>query len=130
MKPPSRPVVEISTATLERFDALIDVRSPAEYAEDHIPGAVSAPVLDNEERARVGTVYKQDSPFEAKKLGAALLSRNIARHLEERFAGMPRQWKPLVYCWRGGKRSGAFAHVMREIGWDAWSIEGGYNEWE
>jgi len=83
-------------------------------------------VLDNEERARVGTLYKQVSPFDAKKLGAALVSRNIARHIEERFAALPREWKPLVYCWRGGKRSGALAHVLREIGWDAWSIEGGY----
>src|SRR5471030_2827807 len=116
----------MSAGLLAQFDAVIDVRSPAEYAEDHVPGAISAPVLDNEERARVGTMYKQVSPFDAKKLGAALVSRNIARHIEERFASMPREWKPLVYCWRGGKRSGALAHVLREIGWDAWSIEGGY----
>ncbi len=116
----------MSAETLAAFDAVIDVRSPAEYAEDHIPGAISAPVLDNEERARVGTIYKQVSPFDAKKLGAALVSKNIARHLEERFSAMPREWKPLIYCWRGGKRSGAMAHVLREIGWDAWSIEGGY----
>ena len=116
----------MSAGLLAGFDAVIDVRSPAEYAEDHVPGALSAPVLDNEERARVGTLYKQVSPFDAKKLGAALVSRNIAHHIEERFASMPRAWKPLVYCWRGGKRSGAMAHVLREIGWDAWSIEGGY----
>ena len=116
----------MSAGLLAEFDAVIDVRSPAEYAEDHVPGALSAPVLDNEERASVGTMYKQVSPFDAKKLGAALVSRNIARHVEERFAAMPREWKPLVYCWRGGRRSGALAHVLREIGWDAWSIEGGY----
>ena len=116
----------MSAEALATFDAIIDVRSPAEYAEDHVPGALSAPVLDNEERARVGTLYKQVSPFDAKKLGAALVSKNIARHIETLFASMPRQCKPLVYCWRGGKRSGAMAHVLREIGWDAWSIEGGY----
>ena len=126
MKPAPKPVVTISTEALAAFDAVIDVRSPAEFAEDHVPGAISAPVLDNEERARVGTMYKQVSPFDAKKLGAALVSKNIARHLETLFASMPRQWKPLVYCWRGGKRSGAMAHVLREIGWDAWSIDGGY----
>ncbi len=126
MKPPAKPVVAISAEILGRFDAIIDVRSPAEYAEDHVPGAISAPVLDNEERARVGTLYKQVSPFDAKKLGAALVAKNIARHIEERFAAMPRDWKPLVYCWRGGKRSGAMAHILREIGWDAWSVEGGY----
>lgn len=116
----------MSAEALAGFDAVIDVRSPAEFAEDHVPGAISAPVLDNEERARVGTLYKQVSPFDAKKLGAALVAKNIARHIEERFSAMPRAWRPLVYCWRGGKRSGAMAHILREIGWDAWSIEGGY----
>ena len=126
MKPAPKPVVTICAETLAAFDAVIDVRSPAEFAEDHVPGAISAPVLSNVERAQVGTLYKQVSAFDAKKLGAALVSKNIARHIETRFASMPRQWKPLVYCWRGGKRSGAMAHVLREIGWDAWSIEGGY----
>ncbi len=111
---------------LREFDAVIDVRSPAEFSEDHVPGAISCPVLEDTERARVGTLYKQVSPFDAKKLGAALVAKNIARHIEERFINMPREWKPLVYCWRGGKRSGAMAHILREIGWDAWSIEGGY----
>jgi tRNA 2-selenouridine synthase len=109
-----------------RFDTLIDARTPAEYAEDHIPGAVSAPVLDDAQRAEVGTLYKQVSPFDAKKLGAALVSRNVARHVETLFAGKDRGWRPLVYCWRGGKRSGAMAHVLREIGWDAKTLEGGY----
>jgi tRNA 2-selenouridine synthase len=110
----------------KRFDAVIDVRSPAEYAEDHIPGAISAPVLDDAERAEVGTLYKQVSPFDAKKAGASLISRNIARHVEELFRDKGKTWRPLVYCWRGGKRSGAMAHVMREIGWNAETLEGGY----
>ncbi len=116
----------MSAETLAGFDAIIDVRSPGEYAEDHVPGAISAPVLDNEERARVGTLYKQVSPFDAKKLGAALVAKNIAHHIQDKFSAMPRTWRPLVYCWRGGKRSGAMAHILREIGWDAWGIEGGY----
>jgi len=111
---------------MDRFDEVIDVRSPSEYALDHIPGAVNCPVLDDDERARIGTLYKQVSPFEAKKLGAALVSRNIARHIEGRFASRGHEWKPLVYCWRGGKRSGALAHVLREIGWHAATLEGGY----
>ena len=126
MKPAPKPLVPVSAEVLAGFDTIIDVRSPAEYAEDHVPGAISAPVLDNEERARVGTLYKQVSPFDAKKLGAALVAKNIARHIEEQFAGKPRDWRPLVYCWRGGKRSGAMAHILREIGWDAWGVEGGY----
>jgi tRNA 2-selenouridine synthase len=107
------------------YDDIIDCRSPAEFAEDHIPGAVSAPVLDDAERAAVGTLYK-GSPFEAKKLGAALVAKNVARHVETLFSGKARGWRPLVYCWRGGKRSGAMAHILREIGWDAQTLPGGY----
>jgi tRNA 2-selenouridine synthase len=110
----------------KQFDTIIDVRSPAEYAEDHIPGAISAPVLDDAERAQVGTLYKQVSAFEAKKLGAALLAKNAAHHIQEVFQNKPKSWHPLVYCWRGGKRSGAMAHILREIGWNADTLEGGY----
>jgi len=118
--------IPIDAAVLARFDSIIDVRSPSEFAEDHVPGAVSAPVLDDAERSRVGTVYKQVSTFDAKKIGAALVAQNIARHVETLFADKPRGWRPLVYCWRGGKRSAAMAHVLREIGWDAVTLEGGY----
>ncbi|MCX7673751.1 MAG: tRNA 2-selenouridine(34) synthase MnmH [Thiobacillaceae bacterium] len=111
---------------LDAYDELIDARSPAEYAEDHIPGAVNLPVLDDAERARVGTLYKQHSPFMAKKVGAALVARNIARHLETHLADRPRDYRPLVYCWRGGNRSGAMVTVLRAVGWDAAQLEGGY----
>lgn len=111
------------------FDEIIDVRSPAEFAEDHMPGAVNCPVLSDEERARVGTIYKQESPFAAKKLGAALVARHIAEHIEGRFLDKPRDWKPLIYCWRGGKRSGAMTHVLRQIGWHACALEGGYKSY-
>jgi tRNA 2-selenouridine synthase len=110
----------------KNFDTLIDARTPAEYALDHIPGAVSAPVLSDAERAEVGTLYKQVSPFEAKKLGAALIAQNVARHVETLFRGKDSNRRPLVYSWRGGKRSGAMAHILREIGWDARTLEGGY----
>jgi tRNA 2-selenouridine synthase len=111
---------------IDLFDEVIDVRSPAEFAEDHVPRAASFPVLDDAERARIGTLYKQVSPFDSKKLGAALVSRNIARHLEASFAQRDKGWRPLVYCWRGGKRSGAMTHVLREIGWQAAQLDGGY----
>ena len=114
------------TSELDRFDLVIDVRSPAEFALDHIPGAVNFPVLNNEERAQIGTLYKQVSPFAAKKLGAALVSRNIADHLEQHLLEMPREWRPLIYCWRGGERSGAFTHILNRIGWKAMQLEGGY----
>ena len=118
-----------TVAQVAEFDAVIDARSPGEFAEDHLPGAISLPVLNDEERARVGTLYTQVSVFEAKKLGAALVSKNIARHIEQHLLDKPKSWRPLVYCWRGGQRSGAFTHILREIGWDAHRIQGGYKSW-
>jgi len=114
---------------LGRFDALIDVRSPSEFAEDHIPGAINCPVLDDEERIRVGTLYKQVNAFEAKKVGAAIVARNIGKHIDAQFIDKPRDWKPLIYCWRGGNRSGAMAHVFARIGWPAIQLDGGYREY-
>ncbi len=126
MRPVVRTSIAVDSNAFLEFDTIIDTRSPAEFAEDHVPGAISCPVLDNEERARVGTLYKQVSPFEAKKIGAALVARNISFHIENLFKQKPKTWKPLVYCWRGGKRSGAMGHILREIGWDAKTLEGGY----
>ena len=111
---------------LRYFDAILDARSPCEFAEDHLPGAINVPVLDDEERALVGTIYKQQSAFEAKRSGAPIVSRNIARHIETLFADKPRDWHPLVYCWRGGGRSGSLNHVLRHVGWNAVRLEGGY----
>ncbi|MDP3537883.1 MAG: tRNA 2-selenouridine(34) synthase MnmH [Azonexus sp.] len=121
----SRPTI----ADLATYDEIIDVRSPAEFAEDHIPGAINCPVLDDAQRAEVGTIYKQVSPFEAKKIGAAMVSENIARHLRERFLDRPKTWKPLIYCWRGGDRSGSMTTVFRAIGWHAGQLDGGYKAW-
>jgi len=120
--------IEITQA-FHGFDDILDVRSPAEYADDHFPGAINVPVLNDAERAHIGTVYKQVSPFEARKQGAALISRNIARHVEELFIKRPIQWRPLVYCWRGGMRSGAMAHVLAQIGWKTAQLEGGYKSY-
>ena len=116
----------VTVAQLADFDETIDVRSPSEFAADHIPGAINCAVLNDQERARVGTVYKQVSAFDAKKLGAALVSRNIAHHLDATFALRPRTWRPLVYCWRGGSRSAALAHVLQQVGWRAGCLDGGY----
>ncbi|MGH8682713.1 MAG: tRNA 2-selenouridine(34) synthase MnmH [Burkholderiales bacterium] len=116
----------ISVREIDLFGEVIDVRSPSEFAEDHVPRAANHPVLDDAERAEVGTMYKQISPFDSKKRGAALVARNIARHLEQTFVQRDRSWRPLVYCWRGGERSGAMVHVLRKIGWQAAQLQGGY----
>ena len=128
MQPKNPHILDIAQFAQARnqFDAIIDVRSAAEFALDHIPGSINYPVLNNEERAKIGTLYKQVSPFAAKKLGAAIVSRNIAQHLEQSMLDHPREWRPLIYCWRGGERSGAFTHVLNRIGWKAMQLEGGY----
>ncbi len=113
-------------AQLDRFSTVIDARSEGEYAEDHLPGAHNWPSLNNEERRVIGTLYKQVSPFEAQKRGAALVAANIARHIERELADTPRSWQPLLYCWRGGKRSGSLALVLGQIGFKVTLIEGGY----
>lgn len=120
-------LVEISQ-TFNTFDDILDVRSPAEYIDDQIPSAINLPVLNDEERVRIGTLYNQVSPFEAKKLGAALIAQNIARHLEDEFSGHPKSWRPLVYCSRGGLRSGAMAHILAQIGWNTSQLVGGYKQ--
>jgi tRNA 2-selenouridine synthase len=112
-----------------RFDDIIDVRAPSEFAEDHIPGAINLPVLSDDERARVGTIYTRESPFLARKIGAALVARNAARHLEDVLADRPGGWQPLLYCWRGGQRSNSFAVILRQIGWRVEVIEGGYKHY-
>lgn len=108
------------------FDEVIDVRSPAEFAEDHVPGAVNLPVLDDDERARIGTVYTRESRFKARRMGAALVARNAARHLEGYLADKHAGYRPLVYCWRGGQRSGSFGLILGQIGWQVGVVEGGW----
>ena len=119
-------VGDLGAGVRARTDAVIDVRSPSEFAEDHAPGAINLPVLSDEERARVGTIYVQDDTFLARRLGAALVARNIALHLEGALAGHGGGWRPLVYCWRGGQRSHAMATVLAQVGWRTSLLTGGY----
>jgi tRNA 2-selenouridine synthase len=109
-----------------RFDCIIDARSPSEFAEDRLPGAINLPVLDDDERRIVGTLYKQESALAARKTGAAMAARRIAAHVEQQLADKPRDWQPLVYCWRGGQRSGSLAWFLSEIGFRTAQLEGGY----
>lgn len=117
---------EEALGSLPRFSAIIDARSESEYALDRLPSALNWPTLSDEERHRIGTEYVQIGGFEAKKRGAALAAKNIAAHIEREVLGLPKHWRPLIYCWRGGKRSGSLALVLSEIGFDVTLIEGGY----
>ena len=111
---------------LHEFDTVIDARSEGEFDEDHLPGAVNWPTLNNEERRDIGTLYKQVNAFEAKKRGAAIAARNIAGHIEREVIDKPKDWKPLTYCWRGGKRSGSLSLILDQIGFRVTLVEGGY----
>jgi len=124
--PPPRHVNTVSVDQFASFGERIDVRSPSEFADDHLPGAVNLPVLDDDERALVGTMYVKVSAFDARKTGAAIVARNIARIVETYVRDKPREWAPLVYCWRGGQRSRALVHVLGEIGFRAAQLDGGY----
>jgi tRNA 2-selenouridine synthase len=111
---------------LGEFSAVIDARSEDEFALDHLPSAQNWPTLRNEERRIVGTTYKQISAFEARKRGAAMAARNISEHIDQHVLDLPKEWQPLVYCWRGGKRSGALALILDQIGFQVTLVEGGY----
>lgn len=119
-------VSSVDPAALAAFDAIIDVRSPGEFAEDHVPGAINLPVLSNEERAVVGTIYVQESRFKARLIGGALVARNVAGHLETALADKGGGFRPLIYCWRGGQRSGAMATILAQVGWRTSLLAGGY----
>lgn len=122
-------VTDVAPESLDRFDEVIDVRTPAEYAADRLPRAENLPVLEDDERARIGEIYVQRSKFLARRLGAALIARNVARHLETALAAKPAKWRPLLYCWRGGQRSRAMATILSEVGWRVGVLEGGYKTW-
>lgn len=129
MKYPAISTIDQVVPELAHFDTIIDVRSPSEYAEDHLPGAINCPVLNDEERVQVGTLYKQVGSFEAKRLGAGLVAMNISKHLATTLAQKPREWRPLIYCWRGGNRSGSMAHILAKIGWPVTQLDGGYKSY-
>ena len=112
-----------------KFDTIIDVRSPLEFAEDHIVGAINCPVLSDLERQKVGTIYKKESSFKAKIIGSSLTAKNIAFHIENKFMEKKGSWQPLIYCWRGGQRSKAFSIVLSEVGWRTNQLKGGYKEY-
>jgi len=113
------------------YDLIIDARSPREYEEDHIPGAVNLPVVDNAEFAEVGTLHRTD-PLAAYQLGARYSLMNVARHIDQCISRYPGKSKILVYCFRGGKRSKVWFDVLETIGYRVEKLKGGwkaYRRW-
>ena len=120
---------KIKSWNSKKYDTIIDVRSPSEFETDHIVGAINCPILYDDERQKVGTIYKQISSFKAKIIGSSLSAKNIAFHIEKEFLEKKGSWKPLIYCWRGGQRSKAFSIVLSEVGWRTYQLSGGYKEY-
>ena len=107
------------------YSLVIDARSPHEYADDHIPGAMNLPVVDDQQFAVVGKAYKAD-PHAAYVVGAQFALRNIADHVENLIRTYPADARFLVYCYRGGKRSRAWAEPLRAIGFHTDVLQGGW----
>ena len=121
-----------STVTVEEAlgmqDTLfIDTRTPAEFDEDHIPGAINLPVLSNDERALVGTIYKQKSKEEAIAVGKEFFSKKQPQFLRE--VEKNKTKKLIINCWRGGMRARFIVDLLRSLGYDAYQLQGGYKEY-
>ncbi len=107
--------------------AFVDVRSPKEFDEDHVPGAVNVPIFSNEERAIVGTIYKQESKEKAIDKGLEIFSKKMPG-MVKRFESL-RGKKVCVYCWRGGMRSGSVVGLLKGLGFDVVQLDGGYKSY-
>ncbi|TXB63592.1 tRNA 2-selenouridine(34) synthase MnmH [Phaeodactylibacter luteus] len=116
--------VEIAQALNSRFP-IIDVRTPAEFKEGHIPGASNLPLFTNEERAAVGTLYKQKGPEEAFLQGLEFTGPKM-RYLAEQGKALARNGGIMVHCWRGGQRSSSVGWLLAQAGLQVAVIRGGY----
>ncbi len=119
---------QLEVDDFQRYDIIIDARSPREFAEDHIPGAVNLPVVVDSEYARVGLAHKDD-PHQAYMVGVRLSLRNIADHIDNHLANCAENTRFLVYCFRGGKRSKLWADNLRTIGFKVDVLKGGWKNY-
>ncbi len=104
---------------------LIDVRSPGEYQEFHIPGAINVPIFSNEERAKIGTLYKQNGPQKAKREGLKIVGPKLGEIYQRISSTSIGKDETLIYCARGGMRSKSIAQVMATMGLEVSQLEGG-----
>ncbi|MBB4078113.1 tRNA 2-selenouridine synthase [Lewinella aquimaris] len=109
----------------EGHAVLLDVRSPGEYAHGHLPGAVNLPLFDNDERAEVGTLYKQHSPDEALLRGLEIVGGKMRNLVESARRHAP-GGRVVVQCWRGGQRSASVAWLLEQANFQVAQLTGGY----
>ena len=110
----------------QEYNIIIDVRTPLEFKEDHIPNSINYPVLTNKQRHEIGIEYKENS-FYAKKVGASIISSNISKIINK--IKFDKKQKILIYCWRGGLRSLSLYLVLKQIGYDVTLLDGGYKNY-
>ena len=115
--------VDFNKDSIKEFNTIIDVRSPNEFQEDSIPKAINYPVLNDDERHKVGKIYSKNI-FEARKIGAQIISKNISKILK--CLKINKSEKILIYCWRGGLRSLSLYLVLKNIGFDVQILNKGY----
>lgn len=108
-----------------QYRTLLDVRTPAEFAQGHIPPAINLPLFSDEERSVVGTLYKMQGPQPAFLKGLDLVGPKMSWFVEEALRMAPSK-KVAIHCWRGGKRSGSMAWLLWMAGFDTVTLEGGY----
>tara|TARA_A100001011_G_scaffold3711_1_gene4280 strand:+ start:897 stop:1937 length:1041 start_codon:yes stop_codon:yes gene_type:complete len=118
--------IEYKNKIFDNYSVIIDVRTPLEFKEDHIPGSINLPVLSNIQRHEIGIQYKENS-FLAKKIGAQLISSNISNIISK--INFEKKEKVLIYCWRGGLRSLSLYLVLKQIGYEVCLLEGGYKSY-
>jgi tRNA 2-selenouridine synthase len=122
------PAADLRVQDFPAYDLIIDARSPREYAEDHVPGALNLPVVGDDEYAQVGTMHRTDT-HAAYLAGVAMSLRNMAAAIDERISKMPRDSRLMVYCFRGGKRSELWATALRIIGFRVDVVQGGWKNY-
>ncbi|MGL5377756.1 MAG: tRNA 2-selenouridine(34) synthase MnmH [Cetobacterium sp.] len=120
-------IIKYEDLLKEKNYTLIDVRTPKEFEEEGIPGAINIPLLLDDERIDVGTAYKQVSPEKAKELGVEA----IAKRLPDIFREVQKQAKGRIvfYCARGGMRSGSMSALFSALGYTTWKLDGGYRDY-
>ena len=116
--------IDIDLIFNKKFDYILDARSPLEFEESHIPGAINFFVLNNKEREEVGSIYKNISKTKAKKIALPYILKNISKHIPNH--DIPAGSKVLVYCARGGKRSSALQTILSELDIMIYKLNNGY----
>ncbi len=107
----------------------IDVRSPAEFADGHILGAINVPLFENDERALIGTIYAKQGPDRAKEVGLSVVSPKLPELIQSIKRNAPEERPVVVYCWRGGMRSKSMVVMLELAGLHSQQLEGGYKSY-